>query len=96
MSYYLFEVIDKSRRKIILTRERWQHITQEHPHINNPELIKENLVHPLKITGSKYDSYHVCYYYRYLKTTKKYLFVAVKYLNGEGFVITAYYMRKIE
>lgn len=92
----LFNITDKSGRKIRLTKERWQHITLEHPQINNPEELKETLVNPLKITSSKYDPDKVCYYYCYNKNIKRYLMVVVKYLNGEGFIITCYHTKKIQ
>lgn len=92
----IFEVIDKSGRKIRLPQERWKHIQAEHLRIKDPEELKQTLINPLKITSSKYDPENVCYYYRYNKNIKRYLFIAVKYLNGDGFVITSYYMRKIQ
>ena|SRR3989338_11682029 len=93
----LFEVIDKSGRKIRLTKERWKHITQEHPDITDLEELKSILKSPLSIRPSKYDPDHVVWFYsHHNKTTKKYLLVAVKYLNGEGFIITSYYTRKIQ
>ena len=92
----LFNITDKSGRKIRLTKERWQHITQEHSGIKNPEELKETLITPLRVTPSKYDPDNVRYYYRYDKNFKKYLMVAVKYLNGDGFIITSYYMRRIQ
>ena len=38
------------------------------------------------------------HYYRYFKDSKspRYLLVVVKYLNGEGFILTAYFMRSIK
>ena len=92
----IFEIVDKSKRKIRLTKERWKHITEEHPRINNLEEIKETIVNPLKITSSKYEPNNVCYYYHYNKKIKRYLMVVVKYLNGDGFIITSYYMRNIQ
>ena len=38
----------------------------------------------------------VSFYYRYYKEKKQYLFVSVKYLSGEGFVITTFYTDKIK
>ena len=91
----VFEVVDKSGRKIRLTREQWKHILGEHPGVTDLEEIKNTLVNPLKITLSKYDPEQVRYYYRYNTEKRQYLFVAVKYLNGDGFVITSYYLRKM-
>ena len=67
----IFEVIDKSKRKIRLSTERWKHIQAEHSQINDIEELKQALVNPLKITLSKYDPERVCYYYRYNKTNKR-------------------------
>ncbi len=91
----IFEIKDKTKRTIRLTLERWKHIQQEHPEINNIELLKETLSKPLIIKPSKYDPDHVCYYYSYDKQQKRYLMIAVKYLNGDGFIITTYYLRKL-
>ena len=93
---HIFEVTDKSGRKIRLPKERWKHIQEEHSRINDPEELKHTLINPLKITPSKYDPETVRYYYRYNKNLKRYLFVAVKYLNGDGFVVTSFYRRNIE
>jgi len=49
------------------------------------------------LTEVGYDE-NVRYYYRYYKnieSSAKNLLVVVKYLNGEGFVITAYFVRSI-
>jgi hypothetical protein len=92
----IFLVLDKTGRNIRLTKERWNHIKQEHPDIQNNTDIKDVLLTPLKITPSKYNPNKVAYYYSYKKKLRKYLFVSVKYLNGDGFVITSYYMKKIQ
>lgn len=92
---HIFEVTDISNRLIRLTKERWQHISKEHPQITNIEELKRTLTLPLKITSNTYDPNAVKYYYRYLKSNKRYLFVAVKYLNGTGFVITSFFRRNI-
>ena len=96
---YVFEIIDKSGRKIHLSKERWLHISTEHPELANyTEELKETLVNPTKITTYIYDE-NIKYYYKYLKESGlpiKYLLVIVKYLNGKGFIITAYFMRNIK
>lgn len=93
----IFEVIDKTGRKIRLSKKQWAHIRQEHPEVENEEVIKETLQKPTKITfpyeGNKQ------YYYKYYKHRNfpdKYLLVIVNYLNGEGFVITAHYVINIK
>ena len=91
---WIFEIVDKSERRIHLSRERWFHI-QKHPEmVNQIEQIKETLTNPDKITEFEYDP-DVRFYYRYYKERKEYLFVSVKYLNGEGFIITSFHTDKI-
>lgn len=93
----IFEMKDKSGRIIYLSDERYKHILK-HPEMQNKftlQWIEETLLKPLKIVDI--DEY-VRYYYRYYKDRKskaKYLRVIVKYLNGEGFIISAYFIEKI-
>ena len=88
----VFEVIDKTGRRIYFLREKWTHITSPqslHPYMENYlEEIKNTLIKPLIIIPNKYDETKANYY-KYLKGRKQYLLV-VKYLNGEGFVLTAF------
>ena len=95
---WIFEVEDKSGRKIHLSDERWKHLNQEHPEVE-PYLedIKETLKNPVKITEYELDE-NVRYYYKYFKEREsaKYLLVIVKYLNDHGFIITAYFVRNIK
>ena len=93
---FIFEATDKTGRKIRLTEKQWKHIKQDHPEIADESVIKETLESPTKITkpyeGRKY------YYYKYYKhriSPDKFLLVIVKYLNGEGFVISTFYNRHI-
>ena len=95
---YIFEIKDFSHRKIHLSRERWKHINQEHPEVSPYiEEIKETLRNPDKIKTYE-DDLVVKYYYNYYKgraSSVRYLLLVVKYLNGDGFVITAYFVRNI-
>ena len=92
---FIFEIVDKSRRKIRLPKERWKHIRIEHPEITEPEEIEQVLTNPIKILPSDRDP-KVGWYYTYKKQKKRYLKVSVKYLNGGGYVITAHYTTKIQ
>ena len=94
----VFEVIDKNKRKIYLSKETWRHIRKRHPEINNFEEIKEALINPTKITGYNLDETIIYYYkyFKYKKSPEKYLLVIVKYLNTRGFVITAYFEKIIK
>jgi len=93
---HIFEIIDKSGRKIHLSKERWgKHIRLIHPEIREPEEIEKVLKSPEIINPSDRDE-SVRWYYKYNKQRKEYFKVAVKYLNGTGYVITAHHTKKIE
>ena len=96
---WIFEIKDKSNRKIHLSKERWSHINQEHPEVSEYlQEMQETIENPVKIKIYKYDG-NVRYYYRYYKSREsaaKYMLVIVKYLNGNGFIITAYFVRNIK
>lgn len=91
----VFEIFDSSGRKIRLTATRWAHINQEHPEVA-PFLgeVEETLRKPLKAVLFQ-DDQSICSYYKFLKRKRRYLLVIVKYLNAHGFIITAYFARKI-
>lgn len=94
----IFEVKDKIGRKIHLSRERWKHIRKKHPEVEDYGLIKETIEKSDKITNIHYDE-TIHYYYKYYKFRKepeKFLLVVVKYLNGGGYILSAYYENKIK
>ena len=93
MSAHVFVVTDKTGRRVRLTRERWRHIAPQHPDVTDIEELQRALVTPLLMRSSEHDA-NVKWYYRYDKERKRFLMVGTRYLNGEGFVITAYYVRK--
>ena len=96
---WIFDVKDKSGRKIHLSEERWSHISQEHPEVADYfEEIKETIINPNKTTAYSYDR-DIRYYYKYFKNRQspaKYLLLIVKYLNEHGFIITTYFVRNIK
>ncbi len=89
---------DKTNRVIYLTNERYKHIAA-HPDMQNKlEEIKETLENPLNIidySGNKNIKYYYRYY-KYRKSKVKYLRVVVKYLNGKGFIVTAYFVEGLK
>jgi len=94
---FIFETLDKSGRRIHLSKERWRHIRKKHPEVENEELLKDAIEKPDKITDYHRDE-TVYYFYKYYKERPKpeqYLMVVVKYLNGSGYVLSAYYEDKI-
>ena len=91
---HIFEVTDKTGRKIRLTKERWAHIRRDHPDVQEDE-IEQTISHPVKILDKERNK---AFYYSYFKEKSfaaKYLRAIVKYLNGEGFVITAYFVKQM-
>ncbi len=92
----IFEIIDKTGRKVRLTKERWTHIRIEHPNVDNPEEIMMTLQRPDKIINDERED--VDYFFRYFKHKKwksKYLKVVVKYINEEGSILSAHFVRSI-
>lgn len=92
----IFDIIDKTGRKIHLSKERWNHILEHKGMENYLEDIKDTLKNPIKIishdTGELYDYYT---FHKHKKYNSKFLMVVVKYLNGAGFVLTAYFVPQI-
>ena len=94
----IFEVVDKTKRRIYLTYERYEHILKHLEMQNKIEYVKETLISPLFIVDLTKNIY-VKHYYKYYKNINlktKYLRVIVKYLNGKGYIITAYFVNKIQ
>ncbi|MEK6819670.1 MAG: PBECR2 nuclease fold domain-containing protein [Nanoarchaeota archaeon] len=90
----VFEIKDKSGRKIHLSKERWKHIVLKHPDIGGRlEEIKQVLEKPDLIISHKFDD-AMRNYYKYYKSEKCYLLISVKYLNGKGFVATSFFTEK--
>ncbi len=98
-SMRVFETRDKSGRYIYLTDERWKHINEEHPEVAHYlQELENTILNPTKITSYEYNDL-IKYYYKYFKHKKgssKYFLIIVKYLNGEGYIITAYFVRYIK
>ena len=92
---YVFEITDKTGRGVYLSKERWEHITDKHSDMSSRlEDIKKTLIKPDLIVQHKYDD-SMRNYYLYYKLDKEYLLVSVNYLNGGGYVATAFMTKKI-
>ena len=68
---FILDVVDKTGRKIHLSKERWGHIKQEHSQVESEE-IEKTLINPIKIVPHEYGEIYD--YYFYLKHKKSYLF----------------------
>ena len=92
----IFEIIDKTGRKTRLTKEQWAHIKEFHANVEDPEEIIQTLQKPDKIIVDEREG--VEYFFKYFKHKKfksKFLKAVVKYLNGDGFVLSAHFVRNI-
>ncbi len=92
----IFKIKDKTGRSISLSEDKWKHIITKHPEIENKlEKVKQVLIKPDLIIPHKFDNTKRNYYI-YYKDKKRYLLVAVKYLNSEGYVNTSFMARHIK
>ncbi|KKK95513.1 hypothetical protein LCGC14_2672040 [marine sediment metagenome] len=94
MDKYIFGVTDKTGREIHLSKERWRHIKEEHPLVEEEE-IKQTLTNPLKIIQKSKNKHFYYQYFKYKNLPYRYLKVIVRYLNGKGFVITAHFVKRV-
>lgn len=99
MSQSVFEVVSKFTKRIILTKGKYAHVCEKHPEVfGELEKMKETLVSPQIVRRSMYDE-KVWLFYRFFEetvVTEKYLMVAVRIFNEEGFVVTSYFTDKVK
>ena len=99
MGDYIFEVVDKTGRKIRLTNRQWGHINKRHPAVANYfEKFKGILQSPDMIKNSNINK-GISLYYKYdknLKSPNKYFLMIVKYLNGDGFIVSVFFEKDIK
>ncbi len=89
----VFEIVDRKGRNIKLTAERWKHIKERHPELSNKiELIQQTMIAPSFQVQDETNP-HLFYNHTYDKEVQLYLIIAIKYLNNEGFIITAFYSK---
>ena len=94
---HVLEVNDKTGRKIRLTKKQWSHIRRNHPNVENSDEILKTIQEPDKIIIDERESVKNLYkYFKHKQQKSKFLKVIVKYLNGDGFVLSAYYLRDIK
>ena len=94
----VFKILSKTGRVVSLDEERWRHVL-EHPEMKNQlDRIKETAVNPDEVRASVYDLSVLLFYKLYEETpvTGKYLMVVMKSLNGEGFIVTAFFTDKVK
>lgn len=87
---------DLHGQKVRLTDERLAHILKHSEMQGQENLISETLLTPDSIFPSHHDPAVHLYHKLFDKTpvTRKYLVVAVKYINNDAFVITSFFTSK--
>ena len=91
-------IVDYANRAVRLTDERLLHI-YEHPEMSGQERrIRETLEKPDAVVTSHKDSSVHIYYRHYARSPvgSKQLMVAVKILEQDAFVITAFFTNEVE
>lgn len=90
-----FEVVSKLDRRIRVSQSYWDYVVNvKHPSMRGlQEFVKSSLTEPIEVRRSKRDpSVHL----HYGRFEEKLLCCAVvKFLNGDGFMITAYLTRRM-
>ncbi len=87
------ELTDYKGRAIRLTDERWKHIL-EHPEMaEQRQRLMETLSSPeVIVTTVKDETIHAYHrFYKETPVTSKYMIVAVKIVDEDAFVVTAFY-----
>ena len=94
----IFEKNNRAGRKIHLTKRQWSHITTIHAEMANYlDEIQNTIKNPIKIIPHKVGDLRKYFsYQKHRKHPEKYLRVIVKYLNGDGFILTAHFIRNIK
>ncbi|MEK6825999.1 MAG: PBECR2 nuclease fold domain-containing protein [Nanoarchaeota archaeon] len=93
----VFEITDKTGRRISLSDKARRHILK-HPHMHDQiESIQDTLKNPMTIRYFEQDETVVYFYkdFKYRNPLERYLLISVKYLNGEGYIITSFFTNKV-
>jgi len=90
-----FEVVSKLNKRIRMNKSYWDYIVNvKHPSMRGlEESVKNSLTEPVEIGKSKRDQ-NVHLHYGKLES-KLLVCTVVKFLNGDGFIITAYLTRRM-
>lgn len=92
----VFEVLSPVGKLVRLDEERWSHV-MEHPEMEGQlDRLRESLQDPDEVRRSIHDASVWLFYKHYADTpvTDKYLLVAVRILNDEGFIVTAFFTER--
>jgi len=90
----ILEVVSKLNKKMGLHEENWKHIIDSHGELEGKQ---HDIILTLKspdivLYDKESDNYR---YYKLFKSLQKYLLVITRHFNDSGFIITAFYVSKI-
>ncbi len=97
LSRTIFSVVSCLGKMIELTAVQWSHITLRHRELRGQiAKMKLTLVEPDRVYYSSSEGTHY-FYRRFARTpvSQKYLLLVVKHRNGQGFIITAFFTRRV-
>ena len=91
----LFEVVSKLNKRIRVSKSYWDYIVSvKHPSMYGLQgSVKSSLIEPFEIRRSKRDPSVHLYYGKF--RSRLLCCTVVKFLNGDGFIITAYLTRRM-
>jgi len=89
-------VYSKNSVAIRLTIERWNHIVERHPEMQNQkEKVLQAITGPHLIQQGDFGELVAARFYKETPLTSKYLIAVYKEVSGaDGFLITAYFTNK--
>jgi len=94
----VFEVRSKLGNAIRLDEDRWKHVL-EHPEMRDQlHRMKEAIADPDEIRGSAHTP-SIRLFYKlspHSPVSEKYMLVIVNVLDGEGFIVTAFFTDKVK
>jgi len=93
----VFEVKWYDGNLIRLTHVQWLHIVFFHPEVEGElDKVEQTLKEPEMVVEGATSDTKVCYkMFRTTPVSKKYLAIVVKILDGEGFIMTSYFTKRI-
>ena len=94
----VFEVQSKLGKTVRLDEARWKHILEHQEMENQNSKIEETLLDPDEVWESAHSASMWLFYKLYAKSpvSQKYMLVVVQVLDGEGFIVTAFFTDKVK
>ena len=90
---HILEIYSHDGKNIRLTKKQWKHILYRHPEIDPMLFTFEAILRNPHYIFIEDDGLRK--YYKFLKKEKLYIMVAVRVCNGDGFIITSYFVKEV-